>query len=174
MRALVPACAAAIADALARRVAEDEPSYLSLHLAGRAGRAGGLGYALSAGPLGLQSETIECHRPELAVARTAVLDYFGAMVGAEKIFGWEAGQGRDAANLDGLVRGLCDELAWNPSPSLRPHYVCYGSLLLVKNLPEFACLRDVAFYAKFFLNTNLRAFPEPSRDGADARTPARR
>ena len=61
------------------------------------------------------------------------------------------------------------QLAWNPSLSLRPHYVCYGSLLLVKNLPEFACLRDVAFYAKFFLNTNLRAFPEPSRDGADAR-----
>ena len=74
VRALVPACAAAIADALARRVAVDEPSYLSLPLAGFAGRAGGLGYALSAGPLGLQSETIECHRPELAVARTAVLD----------------------------------------------------------------------------------------------------
>ena len=169
VRVIVPATMAAIADTLARRVAEDEPSYLSAHLAGHAGRAGGLGYGLSAGPLGLQSETIEAHRPELSVARTAVLDYFGAMVGAEKIFAWEAGQGRDAANLDGLVKGLCDELAWNPSPSLRPQYACYRSLLLMKNLPEWAPLRDVAFYAKFFLNTNLRAFPEAARDGADAK-----
>ena len=32
--------------------------------------------------------------------------------------------------------------------------------LVIKNFPEFRCYRDVAFYFKFFLNPDIKAFPE--------------
>ncbi|KAH8046329.1 hypothetical protein JL720_16406 [Aureococcus anophagefferens] len=156
-RTVVPAVAAAVADALARRAALDEPSYLSLTLSGAAGRS--LGFGISAGPLALQSATIEARDPHLSVARTSVLDYFAAQAGLEKTMCWDMGQSRAAANLDGMLRSLCDELAWNPSPSILPYYATAPNLLLAKNCPEWACYRDVAFYFKYFMNTSAAAFP---------------
>ncbi|KAH8066222.1 hypothetical protein JL722_639 [Aureococcus anophagefferens] len=164
-RTVVPAVAAAVADALARRAALDEPSYLSLTLSGAAGRS--LGFGISAGPLALQSATIEAHDPHLSVARTSVLDYFAAQAGLEKTMCWDMGQSRAAANLDGMLRSLCDELAWNPSPSILPYYATAPNLLLAKNCPEWACYRDVAFYFKYFMNTSAAAFPAaPASDDA--------
>ncbi|KAK7249807.1 plasma membrane protein [Aureococcus anophagefferens] len=164
-RTVVPAVAAAVADALARRAALDEPSYLSLTLSGAAGRS--LGFGISAGPLALQSATIEARDPHLSVARTSVLDYFAAQAGLEKTMCWDMGQSRAAANLDGMLRSLCDELAWNPSPSILPHYATAPNLLLAKNCPEWACYRDVAFYFKYFMNTSAAAFPAaPASDDA--------
>ena len=105
--------------------------------------------------------------PPLLTARSPLSS---PQVGLVKIWCWESGQSREAANTDGLVKALCDELAWNPSAMMLPQYACYRSLLLMKNLPEWAALRDVAFYAKYFLNTNLRVFPEPAWcDGDDAK-----
>jgi hypothetical protein len=76
---VVPGCIAALADAVLRRLATDRPSEVSAVLLGCTsdGRQLGMpGFGLSVSTFAEQSETIEVHYPELAVARGAVLDYF--------------------------------------------------------------------------------------------------
>ncbi|KAH8047642.1 hypothetical protein JL720_16064 [Aureococcus anophagefferens] len=127
----------------------------------RRGRS--LGFGISSGPLALQSATIEARDPHLSVARTSVLDYFAAGGPREDHV---LGHGPVApANLDGMLRSLCGELAWNPSPSILPYYATAPNLLLAKNCPEWACYRDVAFYFKYFMNTSA-AFGAPASDDA--------
>jgi hypothetical protein len=38
-------------------------------------------------------------------------------------------------------------------------YVCDKGGLLIKNYPEFGCLRNVSFFFKFFLNPDINCFP---------------
>lgn len=71
----------ALADAVARMSATDIPSFLSLHLDGRAPKTARFNIA----PFGLdmmafavQSEQMMFTSPDLAIARTAMLDYFTA------------------------------------------------------------------------------------------------
>lgn len=91
---IVTGCMAAVADALMRKIAVDEPSEMCSHLMGRtvSGRQlGHPGFGISVGTFATQCETLEIHTPELCIARTAVLDYFQSpqQRRLEKIFSWE-------------------------------------------------------------------------------------
>eukprot|EP00965_Chrysotila_dentata_P058424 1937549-Pleurochrysis_carterae.AAC.1 len=72
---LVFAAMAAIADAVLRRKAHDAPSHLSMHYSGAAeGPAGG--FALEMRHFERESERAQLLQPQLAAARTILLDYF--------------------------------------------------------------------------------------------------
>ena len=114
------------------------------------------------GAFASQTETIQVHTAELNIARTAVLDYFTAQAGAEEIFTWEDGNGvQEGTNK--YVSAIAKELAF---PKNSPHRVIDAEKsgpyhILVKNYPEFEAFRDICFFYKYFLNTDLGAFPEP-------------
>ena len=168
VRIIIPACIAAIADAMMRKEATDDPSELCQHLMGA---RGGTPYRLSTGMLGSQTETIEVHTPELNVARTAVLDYFSYQEERKytPMMRWEESH----TNMWGAecqwLAGLASDWAF-PSPG-HPEYLCGG--LIIKNWPELACYRDVAFYFKYFLNTDSAAFPPSGRDYVQAQAQLR-
>ena len=91
---IVPGCICALADAIIRRRATDRPSEACTHLMGqdRCGRQLGIfGFGIGVGNFATQSESVEIYTPELAVARTAVLDYYDSPLQRrlEKIFSWE-------------------------------------------------------------------------------------
>ena len=155
VRIIVPACISAIADVVMRKRATDIPSEVSLHLMGDS--QFGFRYGLSTGPFGTQSETIEVHKPELSIARTAVLDYFSAQKNFVKIFDWESNYPLVfQEGTDQWLYQVSRELAFPDPPSAM---VDGSNPYIIKNYPEFACFRDIAFYWKYFLNTDLRAFP---------------
>ena len=96
-RMLVLAAAAALADAVARLVAVDVPSAFSLHFGGNADGVGGRCFAVDLRCYEKESERGELHQPQLAAARTAVLDYFRAAANAATerrlCFGYEKTMG---------------------------------------------------------------------------------
>ena len=72
---IVPGCIAAVADALMRRRAINHPSEACCQLMGQdvnGRQLGWRGFGISVKIFASQTETIECHSPELAVARSAV------------------------------------------------------------------------------------------------------
>jgi hypothetical protein len=79
MRMVVPACIAAIADAVLRTLATDIPSEVSLHLRGD-GTSKRKGFSIGSAALAQQSAIIPCHTAELNSARSCTLDYFAAQV----------------------------------------------------------------------------------------------
>ncbi|KAJ8602501.1 hypothetical protein CTAYLR_001253 [Chrysophaeum taylorii] len=174
---VIPGVACAIADAMLRRRATDHPSPFTAQLGGQtaSGRQLGLrGYGLSAGTFATQTTSIECHVPELAVARAAVLDYFSSpeQRGLEKIFAFEDRfELRPGKPLIALLRSLCREITLatpNPHLELCDALPCTSNLL--KNFPELGPYRDLAFFWKFFLNPDRTSFsnyvPAAAGDGA--------
>jgi len=159
VRIIIPGCITAIADAMMRKVATDDPSELCLYLMGE---RGGTQYGLSTGMLGPQTETIEVHTPELNIARTAVLDYFKYQADRKfvQIMKWEDTHTNKWGYELNWLAALGKEWAF-PQPG-HPKYLCGG--LITKNWPELVCYRDVAFYFKWFLNTDPQCFP---RDGVE-------
>jgi len=155
---IVPGCIAAIADAVMRKKATDIPSEVSLHLMGFGGR--GQPYGLSTGMFGSQSETIEVHQPELNLARTAIIDYFSDqqhfVPDHNQIFCWEKGQ-LPENSMSRFLSQICTELAF-PQNDIAA-YVSGEQHLIIKNYPEFECYRDIAFFFKYFMNTEAEAFP---------------
>jgi hypothetical protein len=74
-RILVFSCMAAVCDAMLRRVACDIPSQSSLHYSGEA--AGPVQpFGFEVGQFAAESEYLQFNTPEMASARTQVLDYF--------------------------------------------------------------------------------------------------
>ena len=112
-RMLVLAAAAALADAVARLVAVDVPSAFSLHFGGNADGVGGRCFAVDLRCYEKESERGELHQPQLAAARTAVLDYFRAAANAATerrlCFGYEKTMGLGRGER-ALVRQLCSQL----------------------------------------------------------------
>eukprot|EP01083_Nonionella_stella_P030773 84290_1 len=157
VRIVVPGCMAAIADAVMRKAATDIPSEVCLHLMGG---VDGCAEAFGIGPgcFGEQSETIEVTSAELNVARTAVLDYFSDLEidQSREIFCWEKSQQAEASSMQ-FCATICQTLAFDQSDVML--YVSGEKHLIVKNYPEFACYRDVAFYWKYFMATDPKAFP---------------
>lgn len=125
---IVSGCLSALADALMRKIAIDEPSSMSAQLMGKTidGRQlGHPGFGVSVGTFASQSETLEIHTPELCIARTAVLDYFQspAQRKLEKIFAWEEEFIlRPGKNLIKYLRMVSKEIGL---PIFKPHmYMC--------------------------------------------------
>eukprot|EP01012_Entosiphon_sulcatum_P007139 TRINITY_DN13559_c0_g1_i1.p1 TRINITY_DN13559_c0_g1~~TRINITY_DN13559_c0_g1_i1.p1 ORF type:complete len:4669 (-),score=764.85 TRINITY_DN13559_c0_g1_i1:3029-17035(-) len=147
-----------IADAVIRNVATDRPSRITLHFRGYRGAQP---YASGLGRFAKQTETISVSSPELLVVRTAVIDYFAELEIPEEniMFTWERTMFSDAASTR-----FCQDLAYAEAfPMTVPQNYLTGVgdpyYLIVKNCPEFAHYRDVAFFFKYFMCTDLDAFP---------------
>lgn len=163
---IVAGCIAAISDAIIRKEAIDEPSEFCCHLLGRTreGRQlGHPGFGISVGTFATQCETLEIHSPELNVAKTGVLDYFLSpnQRRLDKIFSWEEDyNNKPGKNLIKFVRMVCREIGYSTP---MPHFLLIDGSplqsLLMKNYPEFRCYRDIAFWWKYFLNTDRKIFP---------------
>ena len=126
-------------------------SQVSVHLAS---------FTLGSADLSKQAATVPCMTPELNIARMRVLEYFNAqsISGKQSIFTWENGPILNAATLLWLERS-CAPRALPKDHSSKQRYLVSDTELLIKNFPEFECYRDVAFYCKFFLNKDIKAFP---------------
>ena len=163
---IVTGCLTALADAIMRKIAIDEPSEACSHLMGKTkdGRQlGHSGFGISFGSFASQSETLEIHTPELAIARTAVLDYFQSpqQRRLEKIFHWEEHFSlRPGRPLIKYLRNIAHEIAL---PVQRPHFWLMDDnpimSHLFKDYPELKCYRDIAFWWKYFLNPDVKTFP---------------
>jgi len=163
---VVPGVMAAVSDALLRQLASDRPSELSACLLGcttNGRQLGVAGFGTSAGTFAAQSETMEIHYPELAVARTAVLDYFNSpqQRRLEKVFDWEANfELKPTRSLVKMVRHLCRATAMaDPRPHMLLCDYYPDRSLLLKNYPELRAFRDIVFWWKFHLNADVKAFP---------------
>ena len=164
---VVTGCLAALADAVMRKIAVRDPSDACSHLMGKTkdGRQlGHAGFGISVASFATQSETLEVHTPELAIARTAVLDYFQSpqQRRLEKIFSWEEDYIlKPSHSLIKYLRNIAHAVGL-PSQS-RPHYWLLDddpiSSPLMKNYPELKCYRDIVFWWKYFLNPDAKSFP---------------
>ena len=156
VRVLIPAVLMSIADVVLRRTATDIPSEVSLNLAG---------HPLSLPPFGVslgkfveQSEVMLLHTAELSVARTSVLDYFHSLGVSDSrlMFQWERMLAPEQSTNDWLSQ-ICEQLAF-PQNDIAL-YLSGEQHLIAKNYPEFVCYRDVAFYWKLLMNSEVEAFP---------------
>ena len=166
VRIIVPGCVCAIADAVIRRRAYDQPSEACAHLMGqdKSGKQLGIyGFGIDVTKFASQTETVVIHTPELAVARTAVLDYFYSPVQQklEKIFSWEQKFSLNPERpLIKYLRMISRDIAMastNPHTLLCDHLP--ESSKILKNYPELRCYRDLCFMWKYFLNPDLKGFP---------------
>ena len=147
VRMVVPACIAAMADCVMRQSATNTPSELCVHLAGtshstQSATDGHRGFALDCGPLAYQAGLVACHTPELNLARTSVLDYFGSMRKLPKIFRWERSK-KFSIELANWLKLVCADRAFPDDPFSLIKYVTDPYALLMKNYPEFRhCTAD--------------------------------
>uniref|UniRef100_A0A7S1J653 ubiquitinyl hydrolase 1 n=1 Tax=Eutreptiella gymnastica TaxID=73025 RepID=A0A7S1J653_9EUGL len=152
VRVVVGGAMFCIADATLRRLATDIPSVISQHLLGLWGED--RPYGGGPGAFAAQTSAGWGANPELCVARTGVLDYFGCLDVPEEnlLFTWERGMWHHQA-LDDFVSGICNHLAWDQTATHTWDYVTAAGqgALLAKNYPEWACYRDVTFYFKVFM-----------------------
>ncbi|CAE8693637.1 unnamed protein product, partial [Polarella glacialis] len=122
----------------------------------------------------VQSETIETAVPELNLARTAVCAYFSEVMSHYEIkklkdetifdwdtYGWMMYVEREKG-LQRVVKQMCAKHLletgkdWGKLVAGDASETAY----LVRTWPEFAAYRDIIFYWKYFLCTDLRVFPE--------------
>lgn len=166
LRVVLPGCICAISDAIMRRRACDNPSVACAQLMGldASGRQLGVhGFGIGVGVFATQTETIEVHTPALVCARAAILDYFDSPLQRklDKIFHWEdAYTLAPGRSLVKYLRLIAREIAMS---NTNPHiWLCDDvpeSSKILKNFPELRSYRDVCFTWKYFLNPDLKAFP---------------
>ncbi|CAE7888120.1 unnamed protein product [Symbiodinium microadriaticum] len=172
---------AAIADRVARTTvrrsrdtgAEEGPSALTEALNGT---LGGRPVAIDPNTFLVQSETIETAAPELNLARTAICAYFCEVLNHHEIkklkdetlfdwdtYGWMMYVEREKG-LERVVKQMCAKHLLETGKD-------WGKLVagnqsenayLVRTWPEFAALRDIIFFWKYFMCTDLRVFPDTS------------
>ena len=111
------------------------------------------GFGLSSGLLAAQSAAMEVFAPELNVARTRVLDYFGSL-DVDRILCWERGE-RFEKTTEKLLKQISWELAFPMGELETPSLLADNKGLLIKNYPEFRCYRDISFFFKLFQNPQL-------------------
>lgn len=174
VRIVVAAAIAAVADCVMRRRASDMPSAVSTHLLGETvdGSSVHGPFGIDTSTFAVQSETCEVHTPELNIARSSVLDYFGIQTKTTKIFSWEDGN-KQQKTTNEFLDAIAQERVYSKSGDGSEHRWLdnkgfsidrnFGGTLwqLHKNFPEFGAYRDVCFYFKFFLNPDNDAFPQP-------------
>jgi hypothetical protein len=163
---VITACIMTIIDCVLRRAATDQPSEFCLHLMGdrdagvnqpqNLGR--GIGYGISIGAFATQSETVRLYTPELNIARTAVLDYFGAQTELTSMFNWNENHRLEPTVVQ-FMASICGDLAFPQDDRSFIGYMTSRSALINKNYPEFHVYRDCAFFLKYVQNVDPRAFP---------------
>eukprot|EP00760_Papus_ankaliazontas_P003017 PhM_4_TR11378/c0_g1_i1/m.4426 len=155
----------AIADCVLRKAATDHPSEFCLALMGDAAKRNGFGVGM--GLFAEQSETIEATSPELNITRTSIMDYFSRVdtPTANVIFKWEESMKMQhfLQSCGGLLSTLCKGLAFPMGAQEFLSYLVDSHDLVIKNYPEFQCYRDLCFYWKYFMCTDLDSFPSVSK-----------
>ena len=81
--------------------------------------------------------------PELNVARSRVLDYFEGQDAKSEVFAFEKGNVL-GTHTERMICSLCRDLAFSRDQHLIAGHQCDARALLIKNYPEFKCLRNVA------------------------------
>ena len=184
-RVLTMSAIAAVADAVARRVASDVPSSFCLHYSGAAAGPG-LPFGFKPG-LSADSESMRVHDATLLALRTQLLDYFHAV--EETIGGGAAGQQahtvfgfEQSMTFGDADRALLGQLAWQVGypdhgfPELvgKPEeaaaartpqlwrYLTGESQELCDDCPELSALRDIVFTLKMLLAPHAEDLPPPA------------
>ena len=184
-RVLTMSAIAAVADAVARRVASDVPSWFCLHYSGA---AAGPGLPFGFEPcLAADSESMRVHDATLLALRTQLLDYFhavGATIGgggagrqAHTVFGFEQSMtfGEADSELLGQLAwqvgypdhgfpelvGKPEEAAAARTPQLW-RYLTGESQELSDDYPELSALRDIVFTLKMLLAPHAEDLPPPA------------
>ena len=192
VRMVVPACIAAVADAVMHKVATDIPSEVCIHLAGGVrGEVAAAGDAAkdkkngkngkAKGDKGAVSVRVEARKGfglsagELA-QQSAVIEVFAPEVNTARtavldyfaaqdvhtILAWEKGE-KFERTTEKFLKQVSSDLAFPMGELLTPSLLSDDKGLLIKNYPEFRCYRDISFYFKFFTNPHLEAVQEFQR-----------
>jgi hypothetical protein len=121
-----------------------------------------------------QSETIEVATPELNIARTAVSSYFSEVFENldikrskdETLFDWDANDWMLWVPKEKGLKRLVDQMcathlleagtSWAVLAAGPPGQDEY----MTRTWPEYTCFRDIIFWWKYFLCTDLRVFPK--------------
>ncbi|CAJ1341409.1 unnamed protein product [Effrenium voratum] len=172
---------ASIADRVARTTvrrsrdvgAEEGPSALTEAMNGKLGQRP---VAVDPNTFLVQSETIETAAPELNLARTAICAYFCEVMSHYEIkklkdetmfdwdtYGWMMYVEREKG-LERVVKQMCAKHLLETGKDWGKLVAGHQSenAYLVRTWPEFAALRDIIFFWKYFLCTDLRVFPDTS------------
>lgn len=187
-RALALAAIAAVADAVCRAAAVDEPSTLSLFYSGEGRFAGD-----TQKPFGFALRLADTSRsllpePALVAARSALLDYFRTIKrlvpGRNRLFQWgDSAKSAGPATSSGkppwvatslgdarLLDRLCVALAYD----VQPHGANLAAYLtgdkpgLIDHLPELGYLRDIVALAKLFASAPSDNSPDNAPSVTDA------
>ena len=159
-RVLTLACIATLADAVVRRCASDHSSALSRHYSGEA-QGPTRPFAIAIGPrLRALSTHMSLRAPELATARSGVLDYFdalGALVCDDHIIfdytgSMTLGAG-DARLVNQLCvdRGLAQGARGSERATLALRYLTGEERGLIDSEPALGLFRDIAFVLQLLM-----------------------
>ena len=156
-RSVTFACAACIADAVARVVCEDDPSIFSLHYSGEA-EGPTDPYSVGAGSFETMGCMLPVYDPNFASLRSRCLDYLNAVgreaARNEAIFEFDEGQAAGKGDC-GLVGQIACRLALSAEgPDQVTQLISGTDGSLIEILPEFAAFRDVIFYFKHSVSGN--------------------
>jgi len=156
VKIIVAAVITTIADVFLRKIATDIPSEVSTVWNTQR-------FGISLSPFDSQSETVMTTVPELNIARTRVLDYWHDLCisGDKACFNWNNSQRPDSSTMN-LLSAVCQVMAFPAGSQILPTYLSGESWLILKNYPEFEYFRDIVFYFKYLLGTDLKYFPPVS------------
>lgn len=168
-RLMTFASIAAITDAVFRKIAFDIPCQASLHYSGRAiGPV--LPFGFEVGPFVEESEYLYFSTPEMAAARTQVLDYFAQIkntIGEKNmIFSFEKTT-QCTLNDRRYIDQLCLQMGF--PRYVEDVYLTGENPVLLESYPNIAVLRDILFMLKLLMLPNIASLPEErSYDPAEA------
>lgn len=160
VRMLVLACMATVCDAAMRKIACDVPAQSSLHYSGVA--PGPIKpYGFSIGTFAEESEYLKFVTPEMAAARTQVLDYFHhlkSIIPPENYI-FKFNEGRECSLADRrFVDQLCLQMGYQRG--LEKQYLTGLNRAFLDFFPEVGYLRDLVFSFKLVMVPTSEQLPE--------------
>ena len=135
------------------------------------------GFAISVDSFVVQSETIEVAIPELHMSRSAIINYFvevAESMGLQGdrgriLFDWDDGGWRMNARDHYGTSIFCRTLAASYLHNSSAEGLLTGQdAYLMAEFPDFRPFRDIVFWFKFALCTDLRVFPRGSFSQGEA------
>jgi hypothetical protein len=172
-RMLVIGCMTCIADAVVRMIACDYPSKFSRHYSGNMpGPVNRFGFEI--GYYAYESETACFTSPELAAARTQILDYFHQqrefLTEENTIFCFEQKMSLSPGDHN-MIDQVCLSMGFERSTQsqqgkIDTTFCCYltnENRDLIDNYPEIASFRNIVYYFKAFMTPTADALPDVRR-----------
>jgi len=160
VRMLVLACMATVCDAAMRKIACDVPAQSSLHYSGAA--PGPIKpYGFTIGTFAEESEYLKFVNPEMATARTQVLDYFHQLksIIPPENYIFKFNESRECSLPDRrFVDQLCLQMGYQRG--LEKQYLTGTSRGFLDFFPEVGYLRDLVFSFKMVMVPTCEQLPE--------------